>query len=81
MKTITHEYVATANDNNVFKVCNYLLSCSNYVPEPDDMTALRVALDIYRKMNKPAESLRVALKLNDQEAIQSIWDSCDNRYL
>lgn len=73
--------VPHADEENYSRVCNYLLSCSYYVPEPDDVTALRVALDIYRKMNKPAESLRVAMKLRDMDVIRDIFDSCDNRIM
>eukprot|EP01088_Endostelium_zonatum_P017554 TRINITY_DN5224_c0_g1_i1.p1 TRINITY_DN5224_c0_g1~~TRINITY_DN5224_c0_g1_i1.p1 ORF type:complete len:968 (-),score=277.39 TRINITY_DN5224_c0_g1_i1:82-2985(-) len=61
---------------NFERVCAYLIACSSYVPEPTDTETLKVALDVYKKMEKFPEALRVALRLNDKDEIRSIYGSC-----
>jgi len=61
---------------NYERVCAYLIACSSYVPEPTDTETLKVALDVYKKMEKFPEALRVALRLNDKDEIRSIYGSC-----
>jgi len=50
-------------------VCLYLTSCVPYVPEPENTTLLKTALDIFRKFDKFPQALRLALQLNDQVSV------------
>ena len=57
--------------HNYERVCLYLTSIFAYAADTEEMiSTLRTAYDIYIKMNKHPEALRVALKLNDQELMQ-----------
>jgi len=38
------------DENNFERVCMYLISCADYVPEPEDTQALAIALEIYQKL-------------------------------
>lgn len=67
---------AHANADNYERVCNYLKSCAAYVPEPDDQAVLSTALQIYRQESKWSLALGIALRLNDAEAVQSIYSGC-----
>eukprot|EP00123_Amoebidium_parasiticum_P014745 comp22625_c0_seq1/m.34770 comp22625_c0_seq1/g.34770 ORF comp22625_c0_seq1/g.34770 comp22625_c0_seq1/m.34770 type:complete len:874 (-) comp22625_c0_seq1:42-2663(-) len=58
------------------RVCLYLVSCVNYVPEPEDTQLLRTALNIFRKFDQRVEAMRLASRLNDQDLVQEIFDSC-----
>eukprot|EP01156_Anaeramoeba_ignava_P001963 Anaeramoba_ignava/a217208_301.p1 GENE.a217208_301~~a217208_301.p1 ORF type:complete len:916 (+),score=284.33 a217208_301:268-2748(+) len=70
-----------ANDHNFTRVCIYLLSCSQYVPEPEDSEILKVVLQIYLKMNQFTDAVRVAIRLNDLESISNILESCEDELL
>ncbi|GAB0498513.1 hypothetical protein MMPV_009858 [Pyropia vietnamensis] len=67
---------AHANGDNYERICNYLKSCAAYVPEPDDQAVLSTALQIYRQVSKWPQALGIALRLNDAEAVQSIYSGC-----
>ncbi|XP_048580896.1 26S proteasome non-ATPase regulatory subunit 2 isoform X4 [Nematostella vectensis] len=62
--------------NNFQRVCLYLTSCVNYVPEPEDSTLLRTALSIFRKFDRQPEALQLAIQLNDIELVKEIFLSC-----
>ncbi|XP_031550195.1 26S proteasome non-ATPase regulatory subunit 2-like [Actinia tenebrosa] len=64
------------DENNFQRVCLYLTSCVNYVPEPEDSTLLRTALSIFRKFDKLPEALNLAIQLNDIELVKEIFTSC-----
>ena len=74
-------------DKNTFeRVCLYILryiffkkfkkSCVPFVTPPDDISILKTAHAIYCKMSRYPQALQVALKLNDQELIQSDFSNC-----
>ncbi|XP_033638428.1 26S proteasome non-ATPase regulatory subunit 2-like [Asterias rubens] len=64
-------------DENAFpRVCLYLTSCVNYVPEPEDSILLRTALGIFRKFNRYPEAMRLAIQLNDMELVEDIFTTC-----
>ena len=49
------------NKNNFERVCNYLLSCSDYAADTEEMQhTFRTASDIYRKFKRYPEAMRVA---------------------
>ncbi|CAO2631315.1 26S proteasome non-ATPase regulatory subunit 2 [Lemmus lemmus] len=64
------------DENAYSKVCLYLTSCVNYVPEPENSALLRCALGVFRKFSRFPEALRLALMLNDMELVEDIFTSC-----
>lgn len=58
------------NPNNFQRVCNYLLSCSDYAADTEEMQqTFRTAFDIYRKFKRYPEAMRVAQKMNNMDLI------------
>lgn len=66
------------DDKNFNRTCLYLVSCCNYLPEPDDNTVLEIAHNIYMKMNRFHDAMRVALRLNRREVIESTFAACSD---
>ncbi|PWN27804.1 putative RPN1-26S proteasome regulatory subunit [Jaminaea rosea] len=60
------------------RVCLYMVSCSNLLVPPDDVTFLRTAHEIYRKHNRFSEALVLALRLGDRELIRSDFEAPRN---
>lgn len=57
-------------DENSFKrVCLYLMSCSQYLPYPEDLLSLRCCHWLYEKYDCLMEALILALKLDDSQLI------------
>ncbi len=50
----------------------YLTNCANYVPEPEDAVLFKVVYEIYRKVNRLPEALRIAVRLNKEELAQEV---------
>ncbi|KAG8516024.1 26S proteasome non-ATPase regulatory subunit 2 [Galemys pyrenaicus] len=69
------------DENAYAKVCLYLTSCVNYVPEPENSALLRCALGVFRKFSRFPEALRLALMLNDMELVEDIFTSCKDVYV
>lgn len=63
------------------RVCTYLLQCYNFLPEPTNIHLLRVVEQIYTKLNKTAQSMVVALKLNDNQLMHDIFYKCQDPIL
>ncbi|CAD6975588.1 unnamed protein product [Tilletia controversa] len=57
------------------RVCLYMVSCVPLLPPPDDVLFLRTAHDIYRKHDRFAEALALALRLNDAELIRADFEA------
>ena len=70
------DLVQHIDDKNYARTCLYLVSCCSYLPEPDDKKVLEVAHTIYTKMDKPHDALRIALKLNRRELVESTFAAC-----
>ena len=65
------------NANNFARVCNYLLSCSDYAADTEEMQqTFRTACDIFRKFKRYPEAMRVAQKMNNTELIAELMDEC-----
>ncbi|KAL4435475.1 hypothetical protein ABPG77_006237 [Micractinium sp. CCAP 211/92] len=62
-----------ADDKNYARTCLYLLGCHSYLPEPDDATVLRTAFNIYSKVGKHSDALRMALKLGSRELAEQAF--------
>lgn len=69
------------DDKNYSRVCSYLTSCSNYLPEPENTEILRVTMQIYRKMQQLPDALRLAIKLNEPAIIEEIYTGCEDESL
>ncbi|KAI6661946.1 26S proteasome non-ATPase regulatory subunit 2 [Oopsacas minuta] len=63
------------------RVCLYLVSCVQYVAEPENTTLLTVAISIFRKYNKLAAAMKLAMQLNDLKLIKDIFFSCNDELL
>mmetsp|Transcript_40951 Transcript_40951/g.49700 ORF Transcript_40951/g.49700 Transcript_40951/m.49700 type:complete len:902 (-) Transcript_40951:215-2920(-) len=74
-----HELSEHVDKNNYARTCNYLLGCSNYLPEPEDMQALEVAHEIYMKVGKYCDAMRVALRCGADEKIQTTFNACTDK--
>ena len=66
------------NDSNYARIALYLTSCAAYVPEPDDTMVYKVVFDIYKKVDRFSEALRVAIRLNDSTMAQEVLDACED---
>ncbi|OHS94361.1 Proteasome/cyclosome repeat family protein [Tritrichomonas foetus] len=60
------------------RVCTYLLQCYNYLPDPINFDVLRIVEKIYTKLGKTAQSMVIALKLNDHELMHDIFINCQD---
>jgi 26S proteasome regulatory subunit N1 len=65
------DYVSEANFK---RICLYLESCANYLPEPDDRVTLEIAMKIYRKMDLSPQAMKLALALGVAENIETIFE-------
>lgn len=84
------------DEENYSRVCMYLLSCANYVGEPEDtilrqvsswlwrlgffLREFQVVFSIYQNMNKPANALRVALAMNEPDEIVKVYNTVQDPY-
>lgn len=69
--------VEFADETNYKRLCNYLLQCSNYVPEPEDNQYRQVVADIFQKLNQPGDALRVAMAMQDLTLVNKIFEECE----
>ncbi|MCO5602882.1 hypothetical protein L7F22_057021 [Adiantum nelumboides] len=60
------------------RACLYMVSCVNLLVPPDDVEFLRTAHDIYRKHDRFAEAMTLALRLGDRELIRSDFEAPSN---
>lgn len=58
------------------RVCLYLQSCVPYVPDPENVSLLKCALNLSRKFKQYTQAMRLALSLNDVKVIEEIFTSC-----
>lgn len=63
------------------RVCLYLTSCVPYVPDPENTSLLRTALRLALKFKKYSEAMRLAMQLQDSEAMKSILCECPDEAL
>eukprot|EP00112_Aurelia_sp_Birch-Aquarium-sp1_P012638 Seg2658.4 transcript_id=Seg2658.4/GoldUCD/mRNA.D3Y31 product="26S proteasome non-ATPase regulatory subunit 2" protein_id=Seg2658.4/GoldUCD/D3Y31 len=70
---LLEEYV----DKNTYKrVCLYLTSCVNYVPEPEDTALLNSAIRIFLRFDRYPDAAALAVRLNDIDKVKEIFMSC-----
>jgi 26S proteasome regulatory subunit N1 len=62
------------DDRNYERVCLYLLRCTDFVTDPDDLhNLLTNAYTIYKNQKKYTDALRVALKMDEDEKIAELF--------
>lgn len=70
------------NKNNYEQVCDYLLACSDYAADTEELTqTLKTAYSVFCKFNKWTDALRVAQKMNDMDLIKELMTSCTDRLI
>ena len=62
------------DQDNYSRVCLYLISCSHYLSEPEDVEILRISYDLYKKFSELTNALRVAIKIGDNQLIQELFE-------
>lgn len=73
-----NKIIGYCDDTNFSRVCEYLLACAYYVPEPEDSQMLHVCFDIFKEKKQYPSALRVALRLNDRKLIEEVFYMCDD---
>eukprot|EP00795_Rhopilema_esculentum_P012677 gene12677-3387_t len=67
---LLEEYV----DKNTYnRVCLYLTSCVNYVPEPEDSALLNSAIRIFLRFDRFPDAAMLAVRLNDMDKVKEIF--------
>lgn len=66
------------DENTYPRVCLYMVSMVPLLQPPDDKITLQTAHAIYRKYNKLAQAMTLAIRLNDIELIQEDFDVTDD---
>ena len=61
------------NEGNYARTCLYLFSCSSYLPEPEDSEVLKVAHEIFLKVGKLTDAMRVACRLGLQDYMEKTF--------
>merc|ERR1712159_811359 len=67
-----------SDETNYKRICTYMMSCASFVAEPEDNEFRQVCCDIYRKVQKPCDAIRVAMAMKNTELVKEIFDSCDD---
>lgn len=68
------------NKNNYERVCTYLLACSDYAADTEELQqTLKTAYGVYRKFDRYTDAMRVAQKMNDMTLINEIMTDCKDR--
>lgn len=68
------QLVLHTDELNYGRVCLYLKSCADYLPEQEDVDRLlKIAIDIYVKVDKLPDAMQVAIRRNDIDIIKSIY--------
>lgn len=68
-------------DENCSKICNYIIACTPYLPEPENKNILYSVLDLSIKYKSYIESLYVALILQDLNIVQKIFYLCNDELI
>lgn len=75
---LLEKLIPLCDERNYSRVCQYLLTTANYVPEPEDSQMLTVAFNINKRMGDWTQALLMAMRLNNRELIQDCFTSCDD---
>jgi 26S proteasome regulatory subunit N1 len=67
----------TIEENNYQRICLYLIKTADYMSDPDDlMEMLETAYEIFFKQEQYFDALRVALRMSNDEAIPTLFETC-----
>eukprot|EP01024_Parvocaulis_polyphysoides_P064007 TRINITY_DN7425_c0_g2_i2.p1 TRINITY_DN7425_c0_g2~~TRINITY_DN7425_c0_g2_i2.p1 ORF type:complete len:808 (-),score=183.10 TRINITY_DN7425_c0_g2_i2:91-2514(-) len=66
---------STITENNFQRTCLYLMSCYNYLAEPEDQMVLQCAYDIFMGQNMPLNAMMLALKMGKDDLKKSAFNS------
>ncbi|CAG2054498.1 unnamed protein product [Timema podura] len=58
------------------RVCLYLTSCVPYVPDPENIMLLHIAMSIFKRFKQYPQALRVAMQMNTMQFTEEIFNSC-----
>lgn len=75
-----NKIIDLCNDDNYARICLYLRSCAPYAADQDEMTTIfKVTYQIYFKLEKYPEALLIAQKMNEDDMIKEVMQSCKDR--
>ena len=67
------------NQNNYKRICQYLLSYSNFSADTDEMrSTLEITYSVYSKYKEHTNALRVAIKINNMLFIKQTFYGCED---
>lgn len=69
---------ALKDNDDIDRVCLYILSCVPFEAYPDDEVLLKTVHNIYRSRSKFPEALSVSIRMNSPEMIKDDFDSCSD---
>jgi len=72
------DIVPLVAEHNYSRVCNYMLSCVNFLVPPDDTNFLRACRQIYRSHSRFSESMMVNIKMGDKAGVKEDFESASN---
>ena len=68
------------NKNNYERVCIYLLACSQYSADTEELQqTLQTVYGLYKKFLRYTDALRVAQKMNSMNLINEVMNECTDR--
>lgn len=73
-----NDIVPLVAEHNYSRVCNYMLSCVNFLVPPDDTNFLKACRAIYRSHSRFSESMMVNIKMGDRTGVKEDFDSASN---
>lgn len=66
-------------ENNFERVCHYMLSCSHYSADTEEMLAtLRTVFDLFKKFKFYPDALRVAQKMHNLDLVREVMTECQD---
>lgn len=67
------------NENNFERVCHYMLSCSAYAADTEEMLGtLRTVYDCFKKFKRYPDALRVAQKMHNMDLVKEVMSECQD---
>lgn len=65
------------NETNFERVCLYMLSCSSYAADTEELSqTLQTTFNVYKKFKRFPDALRVAQKMNKMDLVKEVMDEC-----
>ncbi|MBW0555476.1 hypothetical protein O181_095191, partial [Austropuccinia psidii MF-1] len=73
-----NDIVPLVAEHNYSRVCNYMLSCVNFLVPPDDTNFLKSCRQIYRSHSRFSESMMVNIKMGDKAGVKEDFEAASN---